>query len=118
MLKLLKMFAWILFSCALLSGLDQFLVRVPLALPGVTHAQTFYVDFRGRLLGLIGIEGAAKLPKNSIEQVIEATQGLPAGKIQADRRYFYVDDTGALQFVDSFEQVPPKFRKSAQPLAE
>lgn len=118
MLKLLKLFAWLVFSLALLVGFDQLLVRVPLAVPGVAQVQTFYVDFRGRMLGLIGIDGVAELPAKSIDQVIETTREVAAGKAQVPQRYLYVDDSGALQFADSLERVPLKFRGSAQPLAE
>jgi hypothetical protein len=67
---------------------------------------------------LIGIDQIAKLPGKSIEQVIETARDTPAAKTQAPQRYLYVDDSGALQFADSLEQVPPKYRRSAQPLAE
>lgn len=118
MFKLLKLFAWLLVAGVLLGSFDQLMMRVPMKVPGVSQAQTFYVDFRGRLLGLIGIDGVAKLPEKSIEQVIEATQKLPETTSVANQRYLYVDDSGALQFADSFELVPPQFRKSAQPLAD
>lgn len=118
MLKLLKIFAWMVLAMVLSVALDQLLVRVPLDVPGVNQAQTFYVDFRSRLLGLIGIDGAASLPEKSIEQVIEATQEVPATKVKVPQRYLYVDDAGALQFADGLEQVPLKFRGNAQLLAE
>ena len=118
MVKLLKLFVWILLAVALLVGFDQLLVRVPLDLPGVVQAQTFYVDFRGRLLGLFGVDKVASVPKKSIEQVIETTRDVSAKQNQTPQRYLYVDDAGALQFADSLESVPQKYRSSAQPLAE
>jgi len=118
MLKLLKLFAWLVFAVALLVGFDQLLVRVPLGIPGVSQAQTFYVDFRGRLLGLVGFDEVAEAPEKSIEQVIEKTRNAPAATSKVSQRYLYVDESGALQFVDSLQQVPTKYRNSAQPLAE
>ncbi len=118
MLKLLKLFAWLVFSLAVLIAVDQVLVRVPMTVPGAQQAQIFYVDFRARLFGLVGIDGVAKTPGKSIEQVIEATRKAPVTKAASAQRHLYVDDSGALQFADSLEQVPAKFRSSAQPLAE
>jgi hypothetical protein len=118
MLKLLKLFAWLLFVVVALVAVDQFLVRVPVEVAGVTQAQKFYVDFRGRLLGLVGLDLADPVPQKSIEQVIEANQQAPAPETPDQQRYLYVDDSGALQFADSLQQVPEEYRQSAQPLAE
>lgn len=118
MFKLLKLFAWVLFTVILLVAVDQLLVRVPIALPGVTQAQTFYVDFRNRLIGLLGVEQISQRPVKSIEQVIEANKVAPPKQKSSARRYLYVDDAGGLQFADSLSQVPLRYRESAQPLAE
>jgi len=115
MLKLLRMLLWLILVLVVVGGLDQFLVRVPLETQGLSPVQTFYVDFRSRLLGLVGIETAAE--PASIEQVIEATSAAPQQN-KKSQRYLYVDAAGELQFADSLAQVPLKFRKSAQPLAE
>ena len=56
MFKLLKMFLWLVLVLVLVGGLDQFLLRVPLDIPGLSQTQTFYVDFRSRLLGLVGVK--------------------------------------------------------------
>ena len=118
MFKILKLFAWVLIAGVVLVAFDQLLVRVPLQLPGVTAAQTFYVDFRSRLLDLMGLEDTVPAAEQSIEQVIEIHKTDPARKPASDQRYLYVDDAGALQFADSLDQVPAKFQQSAQPLAE
>ena len=115
MFKLLKMLFWLILLLVVLGGLDQFLVRVPLEMPGLSHAQSFYVDFRSRLLGLAGVPTAAR--PASIEQVIEATGSAPQ-QAQKPKRYLYVDESGVLQFADSLAQVPARFRNAAQPLAE
>lgn len=116
MLKLLKYFAWLVLVLVILAGIDQLLVRVPLKAPGLTQAQTFYGDFRDRLLGMIGFERQQN--GQSIEQLIESKAALPEQAPQKSLRYLYVDETGALQFADGLEQVPVKYRKEAQPLAE
>jgi len=115
MLKLLRLFLWLVLVLVVVGGLDQFLVRVPLDKPVLSPVQTFYVDFRSRLLGLIGVKpGPAP---TSIEKVIEETSSAPqqSKKLQ---RYLYVDAAGELQFADSLAHVPVKYRKAAQPLAE
>ncbi|WP_303720716.1 hypothetical protein [Malonomonas rubra] len=117
-LKLLKLFAWFLLSVALLTAVDRLLVLVPIEIPGVTQAQTFYIDFRGRLLNLFGFETTAKKSGQSIEQMIEATQQQVPDKSSKPQRYLYVDESGALQFADSLQQVPARYREHAQPLAE
>ena len=118
MFKMLKLFAWIVFPTLLLLAADQFLVRVPLSLPGATQAQTFYVDFRGRLLDLIGVKQGKPGSGKSIEGVIEATTQAPKEKKSVPQRYLYVDENGALQFADSLSLVPAKYRETAQPLAD
>ncbi len=115
MLKLLKLLFWVLVVGAALVASDQVLVRVPLETPGVSQLQDFYVDFRSRLLKVVGIEGGKP---ESIEELIEATAAAPEKQASPARRYLYVDETGTLQFADSLEQVPAKYRKDAQPLAE
>ena len=115
MFKLLKLFICLILTLVVLGGLDQFLVRVPLNAPGVSQVQTFYVDFRSRLLGLAGVN--TSVAPASIEQVIEATNAAPQ-RIQQAKRYLYADENGILQFVDSLEQVPARYRKDAKPLAE
>jgi hypothetical protein len=115
MLKILKMLIWLVLVLIVVGGLDQFLVRVPPDTPGLSQVQTFYVDFRTRLLGLVGVK-AVPAPA-SIEQVIEATRSAPQ-QARKPQRYLYVDEAGELQFADSLAQVPSKFRQAAQPLAE
>lgn len=114
MLKLLKVFVWLAIAAALLIGLDQFLLRVPLKTPGLHQAQQFYVDFRGRLFNLTGNSEQNK----SIERMIESSSAPRARSGAKGQHYLYVDENGALQFADSLEQVPSRYRKDAQPLGE
>jgi len=114
MFKLLRMLVWLVLVLAVFAGIDQFLLRVPLEAPGLHQVQKFYVDFRGRLFSLAGIGRQNK----SVEQVIESTVPSRTEPVKKGGRYLYVDKDGALQFADSLEEVPPRYRKDAQPLAE
>jgi hypothetical protein len=116
MLKLLKLFAWMVFGVALFVASDQLMVRVPMAVPGVAQAQTFYVDFRSRLLGLVGF--TAPRSAGQIERLIDANKETRVDRAAGHGRFLYVDGAGNLQFADSLQQVPEAYRKSAQPLAE
>jgi hypothetical protein len=117
MIKIVRWLVWMLVSLIALSLLDQALIRVPTRVPVLTQFQEFYVDFRGRLLGLV--DRGSGTP--SIDQVIdrskemERTDNPSPGAVA---RYLYVDGTGALQFADSLEAVPPQFRKDAQPMEQ
>ena len=118
MIKLLKILVWILLTTVCLVCLDQFLTRVPLQLAGAKQAQTFYVDFRHRLLGLIGLDELTGKPGKTIEQVIETNKKSAPAAPGVSQRYLYVDKAGVLQFADSLEQVPVEYRANAQPLSE
>ncbi|PLX87728.1 MAG: hypothetical protein C0619_14070 [Desulfuromonas sp.] len=117
MIKLVRWLVWLLVSLIVLSLLDQALIRVPMQVPVLTQFQEFYIDFRGRLLGLV--DGGSETP--SIDKMIDRSKEM--GRTDkpspgAAPRYLYVDDSGALQFADSLEAVPPQFRKDAQPMEQ
>ncbi len=114
MIKIVKLIFWLVIVAAVMVGVDQFLVRMPADAPGVGEVQKFYVDFRQRLFSLVGIDNSSE----SIETVIEASNEVPVEPQNKASRYLYVDADGALQFADSLEQVPFKYRKDAQPLAD
>lgn len=135
----MKRIVSILFHTVLFLGLllaiDQAFVHLPMDLPGLRQSQSFYRDFRSRLLGLRpGLPGA----EISVEQLIDAaerttvrpqatlpapTQG-PVAKAGSGPppapgpRYLYPDAGGQLQFADRLEEIPPQFRSKAQPLIE
>ncbi len=116
MLKMIKYILWLVVITALVLGFDLVMVQVPLEAPGLKQAQNFYVDFRTRILGLTGDYADRKA--DEIETVIDKSTTPPAEPMSDSRRYLYVDDNGALQFADSLQQVPIKYRQDAQPLAE
>ena len=116
MLKLLKYILWVVVLLALTTGFDQIMVNIPLTTAGLKQTQTFYLDFRLRLLNLVGIEMPTE--EDMIKQVIEKSGTTESASTPKVSRYLYVDDQGALQFADSLQQVPVKYRPQAQPLAE
>lgn len=116
MLKLFKYFLWVVVILALTIGFDQLMVNVPLKAPGLKETQVFYVDFRSRLIGLFNKEAAPQ--KDRIGQVIEKSDKAITKPAAKPTRYLYVDENGTLQFADTLQQVPNKYRQDAQPLAE
>ncbi len=118
MLKIGKYFLWLVVILVVMVGLDQAFVRMPMAVPGLQQTQVFYVDFRSRLLGLVTGTATVTQPPDSIDAVIESSTSSPVKQATKSKRYLYVDDGGTLQFADSLEQVPAKYRQVAQPLAE
>lgn len=115
----------------LLLAIDQSFVHLPLTLPGLRQSQTFYLDLRGRLLGLGDpvLERAKRPPKgpdNSVERLIEADQRpalapktTPKSPAAGESpRYLYPDAAGQLQFADRLEEIPEALRSKAQRLAE
>ncbi len=118
MLKLIKYFLWLVVIVALTVGFDQLMVRVPLKTPGIKETQRFYVDFRSRLIRLFPQQKNLAQPADAIEAVIKKKADPPTGSAGKNSRYLYVDGSGMLQFADSLQQVPKKYRKDAQPLAE
>lgn len=117
MLKFIKYLLWVVVIISLTAGLDALMSGPRMQTPGLKESQKFYVDFRSRLLGLFSIGGKPGAT-DGIEKVIEKSAG-PGAEIPARQtRYLYVDKDGALQFADSYQQVPARYRKDAQPLAE
>ena len=116
MLKLLKYFLWVVVILALVVGFDQLMVKLPLHAPGLKQTQLFYLDFRARLGGLVKKDSSPQ--PDAIEAMIEKTAKTPAKLTNKPSRYLYVDASGTLQFADSLQQVPSRYRQEAQPLAE
>lgn len=112
-----KLLLWLVVAVILLMAVDQFMTRVHLNLPGLNPTRTFYLDFRARLWTLLIPENPTSDNGKIDSMIAEAEKKSKAGTTQATR-FFYVDDNGILQFADSLQQVPQKFRQAAQPLAE
>lgn len=134
-MKLLKWLFWALLFLVMLVAVDQFFLQVPPLHPAHGAVSRFYQDFRSRLVLLVSGETVAKpptprpdreqappesAPPESIESVIgdqqhRSPQSPPPQKPQ---RYLYSDAAGELQFADSLDEIPPRYRSEAQPLAE
>ncbi len=116
MLKLLKYFLWLVVLLALSVGFDRLMLTLPLHTSGLKQTQQFYVDFRTRLIGLFGAKPES--PPDVIEAVIKKAVTPAATPAEKTGRYLYVDNDGVLQFADSLQQVPSKYRQAAQRMAE
>lgn len=113
MIRIVRWLIWLMVSLIVLTLLDQALTRVPMKVPVLEQFQTFYVDFRGRLVGIVSKPEA----KPSIEEVIDKTgKSAPAPEKPQAPLYLYSDDSGELHFADRLEDIPPAYRKDAQPM--
>lgn len=117
MLKMFKYIFWLVAVLILAVVIDQTMINVPLDAPGLKQGQRFYVDFRTRLIGLFD-SGQTSPKGDKIMSVIEQKTLADSNNQKTSQRYLYVDGDGALQFVDSYQAVPAKYRDSAQPLAD
>ncbi len=114
MFKMTRWFLWGLFFLLVLTAIDQVLLRVNLPIPGYVEVHNFYVDFRGRLLGLAGTDPVGR----TITANRQTSPQKEPRKTSKQPRYLYVDSDGALQFADSLNEVPLQYRRDAQPLSE
>lgn len=111
--RLLRKLVWGLLFLALLVGIDQTLLHVSMDVPGLAELGEFYRDFRSRLFRL-GRTDQAPSSEAVAERPAPAAP-LPPGEPPSPR-YLYVDDRGELHFADTLEEIPPAFRREAQPL--
>jgi len=111
-LKFIRFILWVILTMVLVVVVDQLMIRRHFTTPVLEEAQTFYRDFRTRLLTLGHTDGR----DDRIGQTIEAQKDPSAEGAQS--RYLYVDAAGVLHFADSLKEVPPAYRQSAQQLAQ
>jgi len=139
MKRLASFLFWSFLFLAVCFGLDQLLVRVDMPQPVLAEVQTFYVDFRTRLLRvghrlpvLAGEPGkkASPTPPAKVapagKPAVATTSPGPAVKpapkeaspasstASGNFHYLYVDGQGELHFADSLAEVPAAYRKEAQ----
>lgn len=108
-MKFIRFILWLVLTLILVVVGDQLLIKRHFTTPVLTQTQTFYRDFRSRLLTLGRTDGF----EDRIGQTIEAEMKIPAA---AASRYLYVDAAGVLHFADSLDEVPPAYRPGAQQL--
>ena len=132
--RLIKPIFWTFLFLVMMLVIDQLLVQVPPMHPAHAAISNFYRDFRGRLIDLAFNEKQAE--PETIEAVIERQQkqkkpttvksskpdpqpSTPASKpkVAKAQRYVYSDDQGELNFTDSLNEVPEKYRDQAQPMS-
>jgi hypothetical protein len=132
--RLIKLLLWFSLFLVMMLIVDQFLVQAPPVNPAHAAVRNFYLDLRNRIIEMAF--GEKEVPPDSIEDVIEGRQqGKPAdvskdkhhiqqsARTAADQtrknsqqRYIYSDSNGELQFADSLQEVPEKYRREAQPI--
>lgn len=111
-MKFIRFILWLVLTLILVVVGDQLLIKRHFTTPVLTQTQTFYRDFRSRLLTLGRTDGF----EDRIGQTIEAEMKIPADA--AASRYLYVDAAGVLHFADSLDEVPPAYRQGAQRLGQ
>jgi hypothetical protein len=113
---------WTLVFVAIVLAADQLLVRVELKTPVLAEARAFWVDFRARLLGLRWElpsfpDRQRSQPAARPAKKAESRPAPPAPAPEKAAGYVWADAKGELRFADTLDQVPPAYRKEAQPLA-
>jgi len=129
--KLIKPLIWTALFLGMMLAIDQFFVQVPPVHPAHEAVSKFYRDFRGRLIDLaFGDKKAApesieavidkqqKKEKSSAEKTVETKAKAEKPTEASTQRYIYSDSNGELQFADSLNEVPEKYRSQAQPIGD
>lgn len=111
---------WLLLIAGVCIALDQILLRMSLQQPALGTAQTFYRDFRARLLRLAKKEeGRIATVKASLPAWVPAAGTAPAPAAPASVEaagYVYTDRQGGLHMATRIEEIPEAYRASAKPL--
>lgn len=122
MKKITFAFVWVISFVLLLLVGDQFLIRYPgNDTPMLKDFQTFYRDFRHRLLAIETNQARQTSQPKSVQDVI-VRQENNSRKITTQSvhnqaaRYVYVDEHGTLNFVDGLQNVPAMLRHTAKKL--
>ena len=119
-----RLFIWLLWAVVIVStcvAADQILLRYSLDVSAYRAAQTFYQDFRNRIillakkddLRLDGVTGnwSPTLPPAMLEKIEPLLQRdvEPGG-------YVYIDKAGGLHLTTRLDEVPNEYRAAAKPL--
>lgn len=113
---------WLAIIVGVCIACDQILLRMPFTSPAMVATQTFYRDFRGRLLHLTAKEEVrievvkeklpAWIPGAAPEKAPEKKEP-PAAEVSG---YVYTDKAGGLHMAPRLEDVPKAYRAAAKPL--
>lgn len=119
-----RLFIWLLWAAVIIGtcvAADQLLLRYSLDAPVYRVVQTFYKDFRSRIillaqkdeLHLKGMKGdwSPTLPPAMLEKIEPLLQPEvePGG-------YVYMDKAGGLHLTTRLDEVPKEYRATAKPL--
>jgi hypothetical protein len=119
-----RLFIWLLWAAVIIGtcvAADQLLLRYSLDAPAYRVVQTFYKDFRSRIillaqkdeLHLKGMKGdwSPTLPPAMLEKIEPLLQPEvePGG-------YVYMDKAGGLHLTTRLDEVPKEYRATAKPL--
>jgi hypothetical protein len=105
MKKLKPLLLWTTVFLLLLVVLDQAMVRIAFQAPVLSQGRDFYLEFRKRII---------HRPQPSREAGERPSR--LKGSSSSVPRYVYVDKKGDIQFANSLEEVPKRFRKEARSL--
>jgi hypothetical protein len=142
MKRLLMGFVWLVIFMLLLVALDQVLLRHPGFEQGfLRDVQEFHADFRRRLFGLrpkdkfeTGSDAKVRQTRPTpaehpvdVNMVVEreivrvTQQAGDAAAVSTEDgslRYIYLDAEQNIQFVERYEDIPPRFRDTVQVVGE
>ena len=119
-----RLFIWLLWTVVIVGtcvAADQLLLRYSLDVPAYRAAQTFYKDFRSRILllakkddlGFDRMKGdwSPTLPPAMLEKIepLLHREVEPGG-------YVYIDKAGGLHLATRLDEVPKEYRAAAKPL--
>lgn len=118
-----SLFIWLVWALVI-AGIcvagDQLLLHVSMKSPIYGAAQTFYQDFRGRLIQLAKKEdhrqkGVKELWPPTVPPALEE-KIKPLLPATAPSGYVYSDKAGGLHLTTSLDEVPKEYRATAKPL--
>lgn len=119
-----RLFLWLLWAVIIVGtcvAIDQILTRYSLDVPAYRAAQTFYQDFRSRIILLakkddlrlekVTGDWSPTLPPAMLEKIEPLLQRdvEPGG-------YVYIDKAGGLHLATRLDEVPKEYRATAKPL--
>lgn len=111
---------WALVFVGVCIASDQLLLHFSMDSPVYNAAQTFYKDFRGRIIQLVkkedhrleAVKGSWSPPlPPAVQKKIEPL--LPAAETSG---YVYTDKAGGLHLATRLDEVPREYRATAKPL--
>ena len=119
-----RLFIWLLWALVIVGtcvAADRLLLRYPLDVPAYRAAQTFYQDFRRRIILLaqkddLGLDGVkANWSPTLPPAILEKVEPLLQREVEPGG-YVYIDKAGGLHLTTRLDEVPKEYRAAAKPL--